>query len=532
MIEEDARKLVYSLKAPLEAAALLLDEEIVLLREAAGRWMRISVDHRNFDEDWNLLSIPNPVPEPCSEQFEMLLAAGDLIFENADEITASGGKRNLSHYAHVDASDFAAAIRAADATVVRLSEDANWRWHKAKQKATYEIEAIANDCRALELVTAMARDRSCAFPRDSGAGSESYWYEYRPIRTSPFGEVIVSRPRRQGEAKAIDYDIPHHASRMGLVGEILIGEDEVFVLTQQGFEAAGFTPGERDVVAPEDWRAAYEERYRTTWAPVAEQQGIIVLEREETVLYEDEEGAAEEPLLGWAKGDVVVEEAGGSTIAVQRPGLPFEWLKRYGTAADPFTAREYSTVDDLLRDLLAAGRHVTDLRKCVGNIGRVEQAVEMLEAGMVIEHADGRMYLRHPRENGIHGDLFELDWKVHQDLTDRGVIVEALGYRTDYEHEFIEALPHHPLVTALKQLDASKARSRKPDTSAVVGFDDDGIPITEDQVVFESYQKPVGSSTFGLLAPFDYPGGDDQYEIDQQVENVRQRRRLASGSRT
>lgn len=512
-------------REPLEAASLLVDDEIVLLLDGNGAWSRITADESDFDEDWNLLAIPAPATEPLAAQFAMLLEAGDLLFKTPEEMISGGGKRSLSRYVSVEDADLAVIVRAAGARIATLTDKAADRWRRVQRKTRYVIDELLNEHLALELVKAMARDRFCAFPRDYGVESENYWYERYPIRITPHGEVIVSSPRLKGNAKFIDYDIPHHAKHMGLVGELLVGNEDVFVLTAKGFEAAGVVPGPRDVIAPEGWREAFEARQRAKWTSVAEEQHVLVFVRDSDSLRDDEDGVETEPWLGWAKGDIVVGEPGKTSIAVQRPGKGFQWIQRYMTAADPFTANSYDDVDDLVNDLLAAGRHVTDLRRCVGRVDSIEQALKMLESGMVIEHADGGKYLRQPRDNGIHGDLFKLDRAVHGALLDRGLIVKALGFRSEHTRECVEAVPSHPSVEALREFEGRKAAARKPDTSPVLGHDDDGLPITEDQVVFESYRRPPEGTTFGLLAPFDYPGGDEQYEIDQQVEQVRLRRR-------
>lgn len=532
MNEEEARSIIMSSRKPLEAAILLVDEEIVLLQNPAGDWLRITVSEKDFDEEWNLVAIPDPETEPLADQFDMLLAAGDLHFQTPDEMIAAGGERILSHYASVENAVLAALVRATGARIVTMNGKSTKRWRKAKDKARYEIDDMVADHLALSLVKEMASDRFCAFPKDYGVESENYWYERYPIRTTPHGEVIVSRPRLKGDSKFIDYDIPHHARRMGLVGEILVDDEEVFVLTAKGFETAGVIPGSRDVVAPEGWQAEFDSRRRAYWTRIAEQQHVLVFVRDSDPYRDDEDDQESEPMLGWAKGDIVVGEPGSTSIAVERPGMGFQWIQRYMTAADPFTANEYDHVDELVSDLLAAGRHVTDLRRCIGRVETIDQASQMLDDGMVILQAGYGQYLCKPRENGMHGDLFEIGRGVHRQLWDAKMIVEALGFRSDYHRESLQAKPDHPLVAALKAYKSQKASARMPDTSPVLGHDDDGLPITENQVIFESYQKPVEGAAFNLLAPFDYPGGDEQYEIDQQVESVRQRRRLAKGSAT
>jgi hypothetical protein len=311
---------------------------------------------------------------------------------------------------------------------------------------------------------------------------------------------------------------------MGFVGELILDDKEVFVLTRKGFDEAGVVPGPKDVVAPPDWEKAYDEYRRIWWTRVAKEQHVLVRVRDED-LRMDGEDVATDPPIGWGRGDILLGETGKAAFAAQRPGQPFKWLSSYGTAADPFTRNEYAHVDELVADLLADGRHVTDLRRCVGVISDVDVALRCLGEGMVAQRAGYGVYLLHPRVDGVHGDLLELSRDVEKSLMDKKLIVRALAFRSDYHHEWLYALPDHALVAALAaQKDAGKA-ARKPDTSEVVGYDDDGQPVTMDEVTRESYRRAPEGATFAVLAPFGYPGGEEQFEIDQYVENIRLRRR-------
>jgi hypothetical protein len=60
-----------------------------------------------------------------------------------------------------------------------------------------------------------------------------------------------------------------------------------------------------------------------------------------------------------------------------------------------------------------------------------------------------------------------------------------------------------------------------------VAHDDDGQPITEQDLVTESYQKPLQGSTASLLPPFDFDGTEEDWEQQQLIEAVRARRRAA-----
>jgi len=45
-----------------------------------------------------------------------------------------------------------------------------------------------------------------------------------------------------------------------------------------------------------------------------------------------------------------------------------------------------------------------------------------------------------------------------------------------------------------------------------VAQDDDGQPITDQDLMTESYQKPLQGSTASLLPPFDFDGTEDDWE--------------------
>ena len=60
-----------------------------------------------------------------------------------------------------------------------------------------------------------------------------------------------------------------------------------------------------------------------------------------------------------------------------------------------------------------------------------------------------------------------------------------------------------------------------------VAQDDEGKPITEQDLVNESYRGPLEGSTFEVIPPFDFEGDEDDWETHLLVEAVRARRRAA-----
>jgi hypothetical protein len=63
--------------------------------------------------------------------------------------------------------------------------------------------------------------------------------------------------------------------------------------------------------------------------------------------------------------------------------------------------------------------------------------------------------------------------------------------------------------------------------SPIIANDDDGKPITEQDLVTESYQKPLQNSPANLMPSFDFEGTEEDWEQQQLIEAVRPRRRAA-----
>ena len=63
--------------------------------------------------------------------------------------------------------------------------------------------------------------------------------------------------------------------------------------------------------------------------------------------------------------------------------------------------------------------------------------------------------------------------------------------------------------------------------SAVVANDDDGHPITEQDLVLESHRRPLADNPANLIPPFEFEGDEDDWEDQQLIEAVKARRRAA-----
>ena len=65
------------------------------------------------------------------------------------------------------------------------------------------------------------------------------------------------------------------------------------------------------------------------------------------------------------------------------------------------------------------------------------------------------------------------------------------------------------------------------DSEDIVAHDDNGKPITRNDLLLESYRPPVPDNPFNLIGAFDDDESDEQFEEKQLIEAVRRRRRLA-----
>jgi hypothetical protein len=67
----------------------------------------------------------------------------------------------------------------------------------------------------------------------------------------------------------------------------------------------------------------------------------------------------------------------------------------------------------------------------------------------------------------------------------------------------------------------------KSQESPVIAHDDNGKPITEQDLVTESYQKPLQNSPANLMPSLAFEGTEEDWEQQQLIEAVRARRRAA-----
>ena len=68
------------------------------------------------------------------------------------------------------------------------------------------------------------------------------------------------------------------------------------------------------------------------------------------------------------------------------------------------------------------------------------------------------------------------------------------------------------------------SKSQEP---LAIAHDDDGEPITEQDLVTESYRKPLQNSPTNLMPSFAFEDTEEDREQQQLIEAVRARRRAA-----
>jgi hypothetical protein len=457
MNEAEAHALVRSAYGPIDAAEGLLRSNFVSLLDHKGRWLRIEFTEGDFGPDQKARRIPQPKSDPLAEQFDALMKRGELVFQSSSDLADNlDGWHSVRHgtsekesLSLIESSMLANAAARRGARIVGLTEKGKYRWHKNIEDAWFKACRMIDDHHAGNVIREMvvAQFGIVAIAEDARTGAAVY--ERRSIRRDPLGCIAFDVAGTVSESRKDEVTGAFRACEMGLVAEVLLDGCEAFLLTTAGYELAGATPGPQDVVAPSDWKRTMEERKRVSWTPVAEQQGIVVAPRIirpwqlPWIELNEEDGI--EPALGWSEGDIVVS-GGSSTVAVQRPGEAFQWERRHSTAADPFTRNDYLDVDELVADLVSAGRHVTDLRRCVEDVSEIERATELLTSGFVAQTVEEDVVLLLPRVNGVHGDLRRLPHSLLRTLVNSGTVVSVPGVETPYYREELYAHPSHKMA--------------------------------------------------------------------------------------
>lgn len=68
----------------------------------------------------------------------------------------------------------------------------------------------------------------------------------------------------------------------------------------------------------------------------------------------------------------------------------------------------------------------------------------------------------------------------------------------------------------------------EPADTDIVAHDEAGRPITRADLHHESYSKPLDGMPFNLAPPFDFDGDEDDWEEQNLIKTVKERRRRAA----
>lgn len=362
-------------------------------------------------------------------------------------------------------------------------------------------------------------------------GHEHCWFDLRIAGKGSNG-IAVQGART---LEKLDYELLQVAVGLGLVGILSVEGKEVRLPTAAAWAEAGMEFDSDRPHAPEDWERAHEKGIRERWTRNAREDEVRIIPRRKGKPFLDD--ADDDPFdarhFGYRLGDVAIE--GGvacNTIAAWRPGNPLQFHKPYFSSLDPFTGGDYADVDALVEDLHADGRFVSDLRRTVGSLTEEGEVVAKLREGMVLERISNDWFLMAPRVEGRHGDLLGVDRDIVRRLFDEnrlgslGIIPFRHGFHR-WSDKKAYALTDGPLAEAILRSPPKPQAKPTRDRSKILARDDRGRPITANDIKRESYLPRLKGSPIEVMPPFDYPGGEEQWEIDQLIRDVKMRRNSA-----
>jgi hypothetical protein len=485
------------------------------IRLADGQWKRVPEEDDVSDENTYSISFEEPSAED-QISLNSLFANGGMLPVDASSLdrVRGYGKDPEGKITH---SRFEAQLASMNAQLFDMDKDVRQNLRDQLDKAEEAIRDEEDQERTLKAVEKMVR-------RGLGAvscydGHESCWFELRPLtRTDTSFAMKTTKAKEE-----VGYETIYRGSydECGLLGQIPINEKEVFLPTRKAFEQFGVAITDKSIVAPENHRKIHADWRRAGWTKIARQQDvrINVVQREPRHWGDDDD---RQPLLGFELGDTSVEGgAASNTIAAWREGVQVEFWGEYSTALDPFQANTYDHIDGLVKDLLADGRFVTDFRRVVGHCATEEAILAKLDQGMLLQ--DGyRPVLMFPRVNNIHADLISVNDQVARGLIKSKAVVVVDQFKTDYADVAMYARPGSELA---KNAPTPPKPNKTRDRSRVVARDDDGNAITSNDLNFESYQRPLDGMAFNLVPSFDFDGTDDNWDEQQLIEQVKERRR-------
>lgn len=475
-------------------------KEIPCYIEHADQWF--------YADEFELIDIP-----PYEfEGFLTLVGEGDVRevhFGELDDVTdGQRGAKVVTTYRTLE------KLLSNGERLFRVKSEVSEHWKR-------EIDAIKKACESeadlemcLEVVEKMVRKGLVA--ESQYDGHESCWYVLSPAKFKA-GIQISSRKR----AEEVDYerietafrdDLPHGGPLLAMTA---VNDKEVAIPTEAAFKLFGVEITKDSVVAHPDHQRIHDDWRRARWTPTARKEDVRI--------YVNHYGKDDHSRIGYAKGDIRIE--GGSacnTIAGWREGSPVQFHYTFFSALDPFQTNTYENVDALIAALHKDGRFVTDYRKVIGKIDNEEDLISYLKKGYVIERERDPLLML-PRENKVHGELIALDREMVSKFGTDGLIVKVGSYSNDYFSCDVFA---HLASDLAKNAPKERRPKKKRDRSKIVARDDDGKTITKNDLIAESYKRPLDGMPLNLMPPFDFDGTEDDWDELQLIESVKARRRL------
>jgi hypothetical protein len=501
------RELYLKAIAPEAAVAQLASYGTKFVRHADGIWS-VTDYMADYSDDSDELGPIDPLAD--IDGAEILLASGDIVAVEAEDLRweAKIGDRTVVWTYEKFTQEMSAT-----GTVYKMTEEARQKWSE-RIRAAEKVEQDKEEERAsATVIERMVREALVAVSKYDGG--DYCWFELRHARMVS-GELVFGK---KAASNHIECEPCYRADRDRLLGAVFIGEDEVYIPTKLAFERFNVQAMHESAIAPDDHRIQYARKRRSMGIQVAEQQEVRI-NRPTTREFWDDEG---EPSMGFKIGDISIE--GGcacNAIAAWRDGSGVQFWRQYSSSLDPFQENDYNEVDELVADLLKAGRFVTDYRKIVGDVKDEEEAIQSLKAGSVIEGGHNCL-LMNPREDKVHGELRTLNRKVVQSLIANGTIVEIESFKTHYMRKPVYAFADSDLARRLRIITKPPKKAR--DRSKILARDDDGVAITRNDIKRQSTLPHPEELPFNLLPPFDFKGSDDDWDDLQLIEAVKQRRR-------
>jgi hypothetical protein len=491
-----------------------LNRGVHFIKLEDGQWKCIPEEDDVSDDNTYTISFEDPSAEDQVSLHSLVKSGGmsPVGASSLDRIRGYG-KAPESKVTH---SRFETQLAEMNAQLFTMDEDIFQNLTDQLDKVKKVIRNEEDQERTLNAVEKMVRKGLGAV--SCYDGHESCWFELRQLtRAETSFTLKTTRTKEEVGYETIDRG---YYDENGLLGQIPINEKEVFLPTRKAFEQFGVTITDKSIVAPEDHRKIHADWRRARWTKIArlEDVRIEVVQRERYHFKDDDN----EPLLGYDPGDTRISGGPASNcIAAWHEGLKVEFFGEYSTALDPFQANAYDHVDDLVRDLLADGRFVTDYRRIVGHCTTQKDIIAKLDEGMILQDND-RPVLMFPRVDNIHGDLVSVNDQIARGLIKSKQVVVVDQFKTDYAYIAMYARPGSVLA---KNAPAPPKPKKKRDRSRVVAHDDEGRAITSNDLNFESYQRPLDGMAFNLVPSFDFDGTDDDWDEQQLIEQVKERRR-------